>query len=79
MASALAHLERMDEAGAAVARLLELAPDLTVSGLRERWPLRNKDKLEMILDGLHTSVIPQQHSLMSFPRTLLRHSRASTL
>ena len=52
MASALAHLERMDEAAAAVAKLLELAPNLTVSGLRDRWPLRNKDKLEMILDGL---------------------------
>ena len=52
MASALAHLERMDEAAVAVTRLLELAPNLTLSGLRERWPLRNKDKLEMILDGL---------------------------
>jgi len=52
MASALADLERMDEAAAAVAKLLELAPNLTLSGLRERWPLRNKDRLEMILDGL---------------------------
>jgi TolB-like protein/class 3 adenylate cyclase len=59
MASALAHLERMDEAAAAVTRLLELAPGLTVSGLRERWPLRNKDKLEMILDGLRRAGLPE--------------------
>jgi adenylate cyclase len=59
MASALAHLERIDEAAAAVARLLELAPNLTVSGLRERWPLRNKDKLEMILDGLRRAGLPE--------------------
>jgi len=59
MASALAHLERMDEAAAAVTRLCELAPNLTVSGLRERWPLRNKDKLEMILDGLRRAGLPQ--------------------
>jgi TolB-like protein len=59
MASALAHLERMEEAAAAVTRLCELAPNLTVSGLRERWPLRNKDKLEMILDGLRRAGLPQ--------------------
>jgi len=59
MASALAHLERMDEAAAAVARLLELAPNMTVSGLRERWPLRNKDTLEMILDGLRRAGLPE--------------------
>jgi TolB-like protein len=59
MASALAHLKRMDEAGAAVARLIELAPNLTVSGLRERWPLRNKDRLEMILDGLRRAGLPE--------------------
>jgi hypothetical protein len=59
MASALAHLERMDEAAAAVTRLLELAPGLTVSGLRERWPLRNKGKLEMILDGLRRAGLPE--------------------
>jgi tetratricopeptide (TPR) repeat protein len=59
MASALAHLERMDEAAAAVARLRELAPDLTVSGLRVRWPLRNKDQLEMILDGLRRAGLPE--------------------
>jgi len=58
MASALAHLERMDEARTAVARLLELAPNITVSGLRERWPLRNKDTLEMILDGLRRAGLP---------------------
>ncbi len=59
MASALAHLGRMDEARAAVERLLELAPNITVSGLRERWPLRNKETLEMILDGLSRAGLPE--------------------
>ena len=58
MASALVQLGRMEEARGAVLRLLELAPNLTVSGLRERWPLRNKDTLEMILDGLHQAGLP---------------------
>ena len=59
MASALAQLDRLDEARAAVGKLLELAPNMTVSGLRERWPLRNKDKLEMILDGLSRAGLPE--------------------
>ncbi len=59
MASALAHLGRLDEARVAVSKLLELAPNVTVSGLRERWPLRNKDALEMILDGLSRAGLPE--------------------
>ena len=59
MASALAHLGHIDEARVAVGKLLELAPNITVSGLRERWPLRNKDTLEMILDGLSRAGLPE--------------------
>ncbi len=59
LGSALAHLGRIDEARAAVTRLLELAPNLTVSGLRERWPLRNKETLEMILEGLRLAGLPE--------------------
>jgi TolB-like protein/Tfp pilus assembly protein PilF len=59
MASAYAQLDRLDEARAAVGKLLELAPNMTVSGLRERWPLRNKDTLESILDGLSRAGLPE--------------------
>ena len=59
MAAALAHLGRMDEANSAVERLLELAPNATVSGLRERWPFRNRDKLEKILQGLRLAGLPE--------------------
>ena len=59
LASALAQLGRLDEAQEAVAKLLELAPDVTVSGLRERWPLRDKQVLETILDGLRRAGLPE--------------------
>ena len=58
LASSLAHLGRIDEARAAVARLRELAPNVTVSGLRERWPLRNREVLENILEGLDRAGLP---------------------
>jgi TolB-like protein/class 3 adenylate cyclase/Flp pilus assembly protein TadD len=59
LASALAQLDRLDEARTAVARLRELAPNLTVSGLRRRWPLRDTDTLERILDGLRRAGLPE--------------------
>ncbi len=59
MASALAYLDRLDEARIAVDKLLELAPNVTISGLRERWPLRNKETLEMILEGLSRAGLPE--------------------
>jgi TolB-like protein len=59
MAPALVQLGRMDEAREAVAKLRELAPDVSVSRLRERWPLRNKDSLEMMLDGLRVAGLPE--------------------
>ena len=59
LAPALVQLGRMDEAGSAVAKLLELAPTMTVSGLRERWPIRNKETLNAILDGLRIAGLPE--------------------
>ena len=59
MAPALVQLDRIDEAREAVAKLQELAPNITVSRLRERWPLRNQDTLNMILDGLRTAGLPE--------------------
>ena len=60
LASAQAHLGRMDEARLAVDRLLGLAPNATVSGLRERWPLRNRKVLENILEGLSRAGLPER-------------------
>ena len=59
LGSALAQLGRIDEAHAAVEKLRELAPVLTVSGLRERWPLRKPEVLERILDGPRTAGVPE--------------------
>ena len=50
----------MDEARLAVDRLLGLAPNATVSGLRERWPLRNRKVLENILEGLSRAGLPER-------------------
>ncbi|MGB5707250.1 MAG: adenylate/guanylate cyclase domain-containing protein [Arenicellales bacterium] len=59
MAPALVQLGRIDEARDAVAKLRELAPDVSVSRLRERWPLRNQDTLNMFLDGLRVAGLPE--------------------
>ena len=60
LAAAQAHLGQLDEARTAVHRLLELAPNVTVAGLRERWPLRNREVLETILEGLGRAGLPDQ-------------------
>ena len=59
LASALGQLGRMEEARAAVAKLLELAPTMTVSRLRALWPIRNPETLNMILDGLRIAGLPE--------------------
>lgn len=59
MAPALVQLGRMEEAREAVAKLRELAPDISVSRLRERWPVRNQDNLNMMLDGLRAAGLPE--------------------
>ena len=59
LAPALVQLGRMDEARSTVAKLLELAPAMTISGLRERWPIRDKETLNAILDGLRIAGLPE--------------------
>lgn len=59
LASALVQLGRTEEARSAAAKLLELAPSMTVSRLRALWPIRNKETLNMILDGLRTAGLPE--------------------
>jgi adenylate cyclase len=59
MAPALVELGRMDEARAAAARLVELAPGMTISRLRERWPMRDRQALNRFLDGLRAAGLPE--------------------
>jgi adenylate cyclase len=59
MAPALVQLGRLEEAREAVAKLRELAPDVSVSRLRERWPVRDQDSLNMMLDGLRAAGLPE--------------------
>lgn len=59
LAPALVQLGRVDEAHAAVAKLRELSPSITVSRLRALWPLRNRETFEEILDGLRRAGLPE--------------------
>jgi tetratricopeptide (TPR) repeat protein len=55
---AYVRLDRLAEARAALATLVSLSPGLTVSGARQRLPIRNPASLEMILDGFHKAGLP---------------------
>ena len=59
LAPALVQLGRMQEARAAVAKLLELSPQVSVSRLRANWPIRDADTLESILSGLSSAGLPE--------------------
>ena len=50
--AAYVRLGCLSDAQAAVARLLELSPEATVSKYRNRLPIRNPDSLQLVLDGL---------------------------
>jgi adenylate cyclase len=58
LGAALVQLDRIEEACSAVEKLLDLAPNTTASGLRERWPIRNKDRLNKIVENLETAGLP---------------------
>jgi adenylate cyclase len=51
-------LDHLADAQAALARLVSLSPGLTVSGARQRLPIRNPTSLDMILDGLRKAGLP---------------------
>ncbi len=55
---AYVQLGDLPEARAALAKLVSLSPGMTVSGARQRLPIRNRAALEMILDGLHKAGLP---------------------
>ena len=58
LAAALVQLDRVEEARVAVTKIIELAPNITVSSLRINWPIRDKEKLNMILDALIIAGLP---------------------
>ncbi len=51
-------LDRLADARAALAKLVSLSSDLTVSGGRQRLPIRNPASLDMVLDGLRKAGLP---------------------
>jgi adenylate cyclase len=57
--AALAMLGRMDEASAALERLLQRMPGLTVSQVRHMVPIRYPDDHERWLDGLRRAGLPE--------------------
>ena len=52
LAACCAHLGRTEEAGAAVARSLELDPAMTISRLKAIYPVSGYRNLDGFLDGL---------------------------
>jgi len=56
---AYVQLDRLADARAALAKLVSLSPGLTVSGARQRLPIRSPASLDMILDGLCKAGLPE--------------------
>jgi TolB-like protein/Tfp pilus assembly protein PilF len=59
LASANAHLERMDEAHRFCAELRRLSPQTTVSSIRAGQPARIPQRIEPILSGLRLAGLPE--------------------
>ena len=58
LAPALAYLGRADEATASIAKLTALSPQ-TASGLRETLPFRDKERLDIVIEGLRKAGLPE--------------------
>ena len=63
LASALAHLDRLDEASAAIADALEFKPDLTLSYIARMLPTKAPDGLALYLGGLRTAGLPEVNDM----------------
>jgi adenylate cyclase len=59
LAAALAHLDRMEEARAAIAAALDAVPDLSLAYLKKTLPTKEPDGLEPYLDGLRKAGLPE--------------------
>jgi Flp pilus assembly protein TadD len=58
-AAALGMLGRKDEAGAAIGRLLDRMPGLTIAQVRQIVPVRHADDHERWLEGLRRAGLPE--------------------
>ncbi len=58
LAAALAQLDQMDEARAAVTEALEAKPDLSLTYLQKTLPTKEPDGLDPYLDGLRKAGLP---------------------
>ena len=56
---AYVQLDRLADARVALAKLRSLSSGLTVSGARQRLPIRNSASLNMVLDGLREAGLPE--------------------
>ena len=56
---ACGHLGRMEEAKAAIAKLLSLAPGMTISKFEQRMPFRDRRHLDIVIDGLRKAGLPE--------------------
>lgn len=59
LGSALAHAGRADEAKTIIARLLKLAPDLSISTLPEQIVFKHSGGLDLVLNGLRAAGLPE--------------------
>ena len=59
LAPACGHLDQIDKARAAVAKLLLLAPGATVSRYRTLLPFKDERRLAVVLDGLRKAGLPE--------------------
>jgi TolB-like protein/class 3 adenylate cyclase len=59
MVAAYGLLDRAAEAGPAVAKLLSLSPGSTLSGLRQRLPLRNPAAIELMIEACRRAGLPE--------------------
>ena len=56
---AYVQLDRMPEARAALAKLVSLSPEFSISGARQRMPIRNPESLEMVLQSFRKAGLPE--------------------
>jgi adenylate cyclase len=56
---ACGHLGRTEDATAAIARLVALAPGISISNFPPRMPFRDQRHLDIILDGLRKAGLPE--------------------
>ena len=55
----LVELGRVDEARDAIARLLQLEPELTISAFRQRAPIFDEKLMNAFVEGLRSAGLPE--------------------